>query len=131
MIVADASALLHAFEARHPNPDLLDRLANSELHAPHLLDVEFLSGLRGLVRGRKLSIDRAHEARTEFASLPIVRYPMFDLSDRVWELRANFTAYDACYIALAEGLDCPLATSDGKLANASGHYADVEVYPGG
>jgi hypothetical protein len=29
---------------------------------------------------------------------------------RAVELRANLTAYDACYVALAEGLDCALCT---------------------
>lgn len=29
-------------------PDLLDRLVDQEIHAPHLVDVEVLNGLRGL-----------------------------------------------------------------------------------
>ena len=128
IVVADSSALLHAFEARDPNPALLPRLATARLHAPHLLDVEFLSGLRGLVRGRKLSPDRANDVRNDFADLAITRYAMSRLADRVWELRDNVTAYDACYVALAEALDCPLVTSDARLAKAAGHHAEVEVY---
>jgi len=49
------------------------------------------------------------------------------LIPRVWELRATLTAYDAVYVALAEVLDAPLLTCDGKIASALGHSANVEV----
>ena len=42
------------------------------------------------------------------------------LLDRMWELRANVTAYDAAYVALAEQLTAPLITCDSKLAAANG-----------
>lgn len=45
------------------------------------------------------------------------------LEGRVWELRDNLTAYDACYVALAEVLDIPLLTSDVRIARAPGHQA--------
>jgi predicted nucleic acid-binding protein len=35
-------------------------------------------------------------------------------------LRNNVTNYDACYVALAEALDCALATLDLKLRKAGG-----------
>jgi len=35
------------------------------------------------------------------------------------------TAYDAAYIALAEALDAPLLTCDGKLSSA--HGATIEL----
>jgi hypothetical protein len=44
------------------------------------------------------------------------------------ELRHNFTAGDAMYIALAEQLTMPLLTDDAKLAG-SGHHADIRRYP--
>jgi predicted nucleic acid-binding protein len=37
---------------------------------------------------------------------------------RAWELRDNATAYDACYVALAEALGCALLTADQRLANS-------------
>jgi predicted nucleic acid-binding protein len=46
---------------------------------------------------------------------------------RLWDLRATLTAYDAVYVALAEVLDAPLVTCDGKIASAPGHHALVEV----
>jgi len=45
------------------------------------------------------------------------------LMSRVWDRRANLSAYDAVYVALAEALDAPLLTRDQGLANAPGHRA--------
>lgn len=46
----------------------------------------------------------------------------------MWRLRANHSAYDATYVALAEALDAPLATCDKKLAAAVGRKIQVEVF---
>jgi predicted nucleic acid-binding protein len=62
---------------------------------------------------------------TKLAKLPAERYPHTPLLHRVWELRHNFTAYDAIYIALAEETDSVLFTTDAKLRH--GHRAQVRV----
>jgi predicted nucleic acid-binding protein len=128
MIVVDASAIIHALEATHPNRDLIHRMIGTSLHAPNLLDAEFLHGIRGLLQGRKITLDRANDARREFYLMHVIRYPLARIAERVWSLRDNLTAYDASYVALAEALECPLVTTDGKLAKAVGHFAAVEVY---
>ena len=46
---------------------------------------------------------------------------------RVWDLRDNLTAYDACYAALAEATDAPLLTADRGLANAPGIRCTIEL----
>src|SRR3546814_7315214 len=51
---------------------------------------------------------------------PIVRFPTSPLMVRAYELRSNLTPYDATYIALAEGLSCPLVSADARLARAPG-----------
>ena len=76
----------------------------------------------------ELSDERAADARTDFGDLAIVRYPHIALSERIWELRHNLTAYDAAYVALAEALDVPLVTCDRHLNQAPGHTADVELF---
>jgi predicted nucleic acid-binding protein len=96
--------------------------------APHLLDVEFLHGLRRLVIAGAISEDRAADARLDYADLSIVRYPHVSLADRMWELRRGVTAYDAAFIALAERLGVPLVTCDARLSRAPGHVATVEVF---
>lgn len=53
MIVIDASAMVEALVGRDVEASLLDALAG-DVAAPHLLDIEVVSVLRGLVLGHKL-----------------------------------------------------------------------------
>lgn len=129
MLVVDSSAVLEALAARDPAPELVERLADDgDLHAPHLIDTEILHALRRLLRRGQISPERAHDARTDFAELTLVRYPHEPLNDRVWELRENLTAYDATFVALAEALDVPLITCDARLAAAPGARVRIEAY---
>ena len=127
MIVVDASAVVEALVGREVDPTLLDAMAG-DLAAPHLLDVEVLSALRGMVLGGALALADAEEARRLYADLTITRYEAALLSDRVWALRNRYTSYDATYLALAEGLGVPVVTCDKKL-DAGGHHATILVYP--
>lgn len=125
MIVLDASAMVEALVGAAPSEELL-ALLEGDIHAPHLLDVEVMSVLRGLELGRAIPPERAAEALADHRSFTIVRYEAEPLAARVWELRHQFTAYDATYLALAEALDAPLVTCDRKLAT-TGHRADVRL----
>jgi predicted nucleic acid-binding protein len=98
-----------------------------DFRAPHLLDVEVVHALRRLVRAGDVLPDRAEEALEDLTVVNLRRYPHIDLVGRAWELRDNFTAYDAVYIALAEAIDAPLVTCDGSLPMAPGHAARIEV----
>jgi predicted nucleic acid-binding protein len=126
MIVIDASAMIEALVGHDADDDLLDALQAS-VHAPHLLDVEVLSVLRGLTLGGKLAPEAAEQARVDYFAFSIARYELHGLADRVWQLRHGHTVYDACYLALAEALDLPLYTCDRKLAGEGS--ADVVVLP--
>lgn len=132
MLVVDSSAVVNALAADTPDQELVARLSDDgDLHAPHLLDVELLHALRGLVRGGELSADRAADARADFEQLTITRYGHEALAARIWELRENLTAYDAAFVVLAEALEVPLLTCDRRLTTAPGHGADLELYAHG
>lgn len=131
MIVVDASALLESVSSATVNEPLAQRLLAEagDLHAPHLIDVEMLSGLGRLEARRQIVPRRSVEARRALAALAIERYPHGGLTDRIWELRDNLSAYDASYIVLSELLRAPLITCDGRLARSPGHRAVVEHFP--
>jgi predicted nucleic acid-binding protein len=129
MIVVDASVvvefLMRTDRGRHAKDRLLGGRAT--LHAPHLLDIEIANALRRLHLAGQFEASRGHDALRDFSDLPINRYPHALLLGRIWELRANLTAYDAAYVALAEVLRAPLLTCDRRLARAPGHSARVEI----
>lgn len=129
MIVVDASALLEALlrtpAAKKVERRLLD--PRQTLHAPHLLDVEIAQVIRRYAANGEIDSERGRMALVDLADFPLRRYPHDVLLPRVWNLRYNFTAYDAVYIALAEALDAPLLTRDQRLAVAAGHHARVEL----
>jgi predicted nucleic acid-binding protein len=129
VIVIDASAVLEVL-LRTPVASAIERrlfAAGEALHAPHLIDVEVAHVLRRYAAAGDMSAERGREALEDLADLSVRRYPHDILLPRVWELRANLTAYDAVYVALAEALGAPLFTRDRRLAGAAGHSARVEV----
>jgi predicted nucleic acid-binding protein len=130
MIVLDASAavdwLLQTPAGRRIESRIFSR--NETLHAPHLLDLEVTQVLRRLALQKIISGQRADEAVRDLEDLRINRYAHFVLLTRIWQLRHNFSAYDAAYIVLAEKLRAPLVTRDRRLASAWGHTATVELF---
>jgi predicted nucleic acid-binding protein len=125
VIVVDASAMVEALVGRDLDVAVLD-LLEGDIAAPHLLDVEVMSALRGLELGGKLKTQAAERARRDHFAFDITRHEMLPLAERVWRLRHQFTSYDACYLALAEALEVPLLTCDSKLDTA-GHRAHIVV----
>jgi predicted nucleic acid-binding protein len=127
MIVIDASAVVDQLVGGEAAAGVEHHTAHGaeELHAPHLVDAEVLN----VLRRRYTSHPEASEMVGDFLDLPIERYPHTLLVPRVWELRHNFTAFDAAYVALAEALQdgIPFLTSDKRLAKAVRKHTDVEV----
>ncbi len=129
MIVLDASAVIEWLLQSPVGAQIERRIfsRSESLHAPHLVDVEVAQVLRRYVRDKAITAERGREALEDLGDLALNRYPHDFLIPRIWELRATLTAYDAAYVALAELLDAPLLTCDGKIASAPGHHANVEV----
>ena len=128
MIVLDASVVVELLTngplADSVRRDLAER---SEVFiVPHLLDVEVVNALRGLVAGQRIDSHLSVQILAGLAALRAERYAHTPLVGRIWELRHNFTAYDAVYIALAEATDSVLYTCDAKLCK--GHRARVALF---
>lgn len=103
------------------------RFPRAALYAPELIDIEYASTMRRLVHHRELSTARADEFIATWSNARVLRCRHRPLFARVWELRANFSAYDASYVALAERLMSPLITADRRLARAAEPYCEVIV----
>jgi predicted nucleic acid-binding protein len=117
-IVIDASALVELLTQTSLAQKLDRVVGDCDLIAPDVLNAEVLQSLRGLERGGRLTSSRASLAVAQLAMSQIERIPTAGLLQEAWSLRANLSAYDACYVALARAFDCPLLTVDGPLTRA-------------
>lgn len=126
MIVVDASAALAGLLNDGP---ARRSLGTEQLHVPHLIDSDVASVLRREVLAGSLGEHDGWSALDTWRHLAVTRYPVHALLDRVWELRANLSAYDAGYVALAEALDCPLLTADARLTRAPGVRCSLTLVP--
>ena len=129
MIVADASTIIEVLLRSEAGLVAEQRLLRrgETIHSPALVDVEVAQVLRRYVLRGDLSASWARAAIGLLSGFPMERYGHEPLLPRIWELRDNLTAYDAAYVALAEGLRAPLITCDARLANASGIRASIEL----
>jgi len=128
MLVVDASVLAPVVaDAGSDGQRFRERLRGETLIGPDLLRVEVASVLRRHAGNGSLTAQQANAAIDDLLAFPITVYPTAPLLWRVWELRPNVTAYDACYVALAEAVGFPLLTADRRLANAPGLQCALEV----
>lgn len=128
VIVVDASVMAPVVADAGPDGvRFRRRLHGEQVAAPDLLRVEVLSVIRRQHRSGTLDLTQADNAVADLVDLPITVYPTAPLLFRCWELRDNLTAYDACYIALAEALGCTLVTADVRLSGAPGIGCPIET----
>jgi predicted nucleic acid-binding protein len=129
LVVIDASVLTTFYASDHPrHAAIAERLsAGNALFAPAHLDAEVVSALRGIARKNPAFDQAVPRALAHLAGFPIRRMPLAPLLERIWELRANVTPYDAAYVALAERLDSPVMTCDVRLTMASGTRCTFEL----
>ena len=130
MIIIDASLAIDIALATPEGRVLQKRVRAEErpLGAPELIDLEVLQVFRRQVRRGEMKTAQAEAALGIFNALPVERFGHRILSDRIWALRDNLTAYDAAYFALAELLDAQLWTRDAKFRDAPGHLARVQIF---
>jgi predicted nucleic acid-binding protein len=129
--VTDASALLEYLlgTSAAARVRATVRLPDVDLHVPALCDIEIVSGLRRAAFRRILSDQRAAEAIEDYKDLPLTRHGHRSLLARILDLRANFSAYDATYVALAEEIGADLLTADNRLARAVEMHTSIATIP--
>jgi predicted nucleic acid-binding protein len=130
MQVFDASAIVAALvddgaEGRWCE----DQLLADDLVAPHLMPIEAANIIRRTEAHKAIDPSDAAAAVRDLRRLDVELVQFEPLADRAWELRANLTVYDACYVATAELFRGRLVTLDRKLAQAPGLRCQVAVAP--
>jgi len=104
-------------------------MRSGPLAAPHLMPVEAANILRRAAQAGDISADVASLAHDDLISMRVELFPYLPIGRRIWDLRANVTAYDAWYVALAESLRAELATLDVKLSRATGPQCAFQTPP--
>lgn len=129
MIVVDASAVIDMLLQSEKGKKVAARILDPDetLHVPHLIEIEVTQVLRRFMLAGELNEARGRDALSDLTDLPLIRYPHTEFLQRVWDMRSSLSAYDAVYVALAEVLDAPLVTTDGKLSRAHGHDVRIEL----
>jgi predicted nucleic acid-binding protein len=105
VIVLDTSAAIDWMLQTPTGQRIAHRIFSrgESVHTVHLLDLEFVQVLRRMVLQKALTASRAEEAVEDLTTVRMIRYAPSPLLGRIWQLRSNLTAYDAAYVALAEG----------------------------
>jgi len=123
VIVVDASAIIEVLD-RSATGLALEQFLDDDVAAPDTLIPEVIR-----YYGRMARIDSARllaeSAVADLDAADIQYVPIWPHIARIWDLRHSVSAYDACYVAVAEALDCPLLTADTRLARANGIRARV------
>ena len=128
MLVADASVVAPVVADEGPDGvRFRQRLHGEQVAAPDLLRIEVLSVIRRQLHVGTIDVTQAERAVVDLLDLPITVYPSAPLLLRCWRLRDNLTAYNACYVALAEALGCSLLTADARLSRAPGTRCPIEM----
>jgi len=129
VIVVDASVVVEMLLRTERGVRVTPRVqtTTSTVHSPYLLDAEVAHVVRRYTLAGDVDAERGAEMVGILRDLVIHRHDHRPLLGRVWELHHSVGAYDGLYVALAEALGAPLLTADGRLANAHGHRADVQV----
>ncbi len=129
MIVADPALLVSLLTDGGPAGQAARRTfaESRSVYIPDVAYVETVAILRRLWLRGTLFADRCRAAIKDLRDLPLSACPTKPLMPRAFELWAHISSQDACYVALAEALQCDLVTGDKRLGVASGPRCRVRA----
>lgn len=130
MTVLDASVLVSALlDSDETGEWARHFFAIGPVDVPEIAFVETTNSLRRLELRGEIPGVIADAALSDLLQMEVERHTFAAHAERVWEMRHRLTAYDACYVALAESFGGRLATLDRRLARTAGDFCEV-ISPG-
>lgn len=127
-VVVDASVVIDALSSSgEAGERARQALRGVQWAAPEHLRIEAFQGIRGRALADKIDIETAHRAVERLTQAAITTVATAPLLDRIWELRASLSGYDAAYVAAAEHLGVGLVTTDRRLVAAPGPRCPISV----
>ncbi|MGH3843978.1 MAG: type II toxin-antitoxin system VapC family toxin [Pseudonocardiaceae bacterium] len=117
MIVIDAGAFLEVL--MRSTSGLAVEALLQDTTAPDLLDAEVFHRLVRAEQGGVLQPAQFDERLALLYDAPIERIPCRELLITARRFATAMSGYDALYAALAASLQCPLVTTDGRLARTA------------
>jgi predicted nucleic acid-binding protein len=128
-LVTDASTLVCALTgSTETSAGLVERLAGSRCHAPHVVDAEVGHALRRKERQGAIDPEGALEALRQLGRAVDKRYPHTGaIAELAWQQRDRLSFYDSLYVSLATMLGVPLLTMDARLARCHDLPCEVEL----
>lgn len=131
MILVDASAAALLFGDAERDPRVLSARRilreDPDWAVPEHWRIEVMSVVRGLSLAGTLSPERAARVVAWLGRVSVLVLPTVPVLLRVWELRANLSAYDAAYVAVAESHDLTLVTADARIARSGAARCQIRV----
>ena len=116
-LVVDCSLLAAVLFNEPSQREALELLSGKSLHAPNLIDHEFISvAVKKSVANAGDVVRRGLEG---FRKLRLARHSIDHQAQFELALSEEISAYDAAYLQLAVSLNAPLATYDQVLASAA------------
>jgi len=127
-VVIDASAAVETLLRPTEKADRVSAvLEDCCLMAPTVFPYEVTNVIRRRLSARLLSPEAAELAWIGLTDLDVDLWQWATIAERVWRLKGSLSTYDASYVALAEVLDCPLVTTDAKLAAMAPSTCRIEL----
>ena len=126
-VVADASAIVE-YLLRTEAAGAIDAIVTdpeTDVHVPALCDVEVAATIRRALLQGRITVERAEEAVADYLDLPLIRHGHERLIAAILRQRANFSAYDATYVTLAQALSAMLLSADRRLLRATRRHTKV------
>jgi predicted nucleic acid-binding protein len=117
-LIPDASIAAEYISRTPAGRNAAELLESEPLAAPELLDAEVLACIRKRVLAGELPFEVGRDMVDVLAAWPVTRMPHRPLLQAAFALLANFTSYDAFYVAAALATGSTLVTADAALARA-------------